>query len=135
MKMVGLWIDKQKSIIVNLNGKSEKVETLYSEFEGKIRIDGESKQYTRLGKQFFPNEKSREEKNKQILKKYYESVISKIKNNDSIIIIGPAEAKKELYKQMATSKELIEKVELIENADSMTDNQVVATLKKYFEVK
>lgn len=135
MKMVGIWIDKQKSILVKLNGKQEKVETVNSDYEGKIRIDGETKQYTRLGKQVFPNEKSREEKNKQILKKYYDSIISKIKSQDSIIIIGPAEAKKELYKQMATSKELLEKVELVENADSMTDNQVVSTFKKYFEVK
>ena len=52
---------------------------------------------------------------------------------DDVIIIGPAEAKTGLFKQISENKTTLDKVRLVESADSMSQNQVVALLKKYFE--
>jgi len=65
------------------------------------------------------------------LKKYYDRIISDIKDANSILIFGPGEAKVELKKRMK-SKSFISKKVQIETEDKMTDNQITAKVRHYF---
>ena len=131
----GIWIDNKQAIIVKLFNGKETMEKITSGIENKVRTKGEGKQFTRMGKQFFTFEKSKEEKLKYQLKDYFDRVIEKIKDADSIIIVGPAEAKTGLHKEISKSKVLLSKIKSVEAADSMTDKQVAALVRNYFEIQ
>ncbi len=130
----GIWIDNKQAIIVKLFNGKETVEKIISGIESRVRTKGEGKQFTRMGKQFFTIEKSKEEKLKNQLKKYFDKVIERLKDADSIMIAGPAEAKTGLQKEIAHSKILLSKFKSVEPADSMTDKQVLAFVKNYYEI-
>ncbi len=129
INQVGVWIDNKKAIVVTLNNGDETVEIIESGIEKRNRFEGEGKQYTRMGNQFSNFEKVEEKKFEQAFKAYLKGVIGAIKDADSIIVLGPAEAKVRLHKAISKSGGLLNKVKLVETADSMTDNQVVALIK------
>lgn len=128
----GIWIDSKKAIIVKLNDETETIEKVPSGIVGRVRIKGEGKQYTRMGKQFFKDEKKEEEKRKHQLTGYFKNVIEKIKDADSILIIGPAESKLGLRKAISQSKSIASKLIMVDAEDHLTDRQVTAKVKEYF---
>lgn len=127
----GIWIDSKQAIIVKLNNEIQTIEKVPSGIEGRVRINGEGKQYTRMGKQFFKDEKKDEEKRKHQLTGYFKNVIEKIKDADSILIIGPAESKLGLRKAISQSS-IAAKPVMVDAEDHMTDKQVTAKVKEYF---
>lgn len=129
---IGVWIDNKKAIVVTLNNGNETVEIIQSGIEKRNRIEGEGKQYTRMGNQFSDFEKVEEKKFEQAFKAYLKVVIDTIKDAGSIVILGPADAKVRLHKAISKSGELLDKVKLVETADSMTDNQIVALIKSRY---
>ena len=129
----GIWIDGKKAVIVQLHNEKETVETILSDIEGHERIEGEGKQFTRMGKQFFSFEKNKEEKHKHQLNGYFKNVLNKIKDADAIMIIGPAETKQGLHKLLSESKTLSKKLVLLEAEDHLTDNQVAAKVREFYK--
>ena len=67
------------------------------------------------------------------LKKYYQQVISALKDANSILIIGPGEAKIEFEKALMKYKGLQNRVLKVETADKMTKNQMVAYVKRFYQ--
>ncbi len=132
LTQVGVWIDSKKATLVILNNGKETIKSIESNFESRIRVEGEGKQYTRMGNQFSNFEKVKEKKLTQQLKNYYEKVIVALKDADSIVILGPAEAKTGLHKAISKIKAMSDKVKFVDTADSMTENQVIALLKGQF---
>jgi stalled ribosome rescue protein Dom34 len=65
------------------------------------------------------------------LNKYYDHVISCIRDADSILIFGPGEAKVELEKRLE-NEALGERVVGIESVDKMTDRQIAARVRRHF---
>jgi len=131
----GIWIDSEQAIIVKLNNGEEKMEKITSGIAGRERIGGEGKQYTRMGKQFFTFEKKEEEKRNHHLNDYFKSVIEKIKDADSIIVFGPAETKTGLQKAILKKKELSSRLLMVEPEDHLTDNQIKAKVRDFFNNK
>lgn len=64
--------------------------------------------------------------------KYYKSVINEVEYADQVFIFGPDEARIDLKKEMSKSKKRFSKVVGIERADSMTERQIVAKVKQFF---
>ncbi len=134
-KNTGVWIDSKKAVIVQLHKGKETVQTISSGIEGRVRITGEGKQFTRMGNQYFSFEKKNDEKHKHELSGYFKKVIDQIKDADSIMIIGPAETKLGLHKMISESKKLLGKLVMVDAEDHLTDNQVAAKVRAFFEVK
>lgn len=128
----GIWIDSKQAIIVKLNNNTETVLKVPSGIEGRVRIPGEGKQYTRMGDHFFNDEKKMEEKHNHQLSGYFKNVIEKIKDSDDILIIGPSESKLGLQKAISESKLFSPKRVVVDAEDHMTDKQVVAKVKEHF---
>jgi hypothetical protein len=59
------------------------------------------------------------------------TVIACIRDADSILILGPGEAKGELQKQLE-GQALGERIVGIETTDKMTDSQVAAKVRQHF---
>ncbi len=66
------------------------------------------------------------------LNRYYDEVISHLRDAASILLLGPGEAKGELEKRLA-SKGLGGRIVGVETADKMTAPQIVARVREHFE--
>ena len=65
------------------------------------------------------------------LNKYYDEVIACIRDADSILILGPGEAKIELEERLG-KEALRGRIVGIETTDKMTDRQVAARVRQRF---
>lgn len=131
MKQAGIWLDKRNAVIVQLDGKKETVRHVISEVdEGNIR--GGSRSSSPHGPQEVVSEKHILEKRKQQLKKYYKTLITKVKSVDKLLIMGPAETKKAIFQEVLADHNLKDKQVFVENADNMTVPQIKAKVRDYF---
>jgi stalled ribosome rescue protein Dom34 len=65
------------------------------------------------------------------LNQYYDQIVSCIRDAESILILGPGEAKVELAKRLE-KQALSERVVGIETVDKMTDRQIAARVRRQF---
>ena len=119
---VGLWIDHRKAIIVFLSGEEEEVKQIKSDFEKPGSPSGSSVRADDLLQNEFTEH----------LNKYYDEVISSLRNAESILILGPGEAKGELKKRLERHP-LKGREVAVKTADKMTENQLVAKVREYFK--
>ena len=63
---------------------------------------------------------------------YYDAVIASIRDAESILIFGPGDAKGELKKRLKRNN-LGGRIVGIETVDKMTDRQIAAKVRKYFQ--
>ena len=122
-KAIGLWIDHREAVIVLMSGAGEEIQRILSHQEKHIRFSG--------GAQADSAEDMRDRRFTNHLNKYYAAVISHIREADSILILGPGEAKVELKKRLE-SMELGGRIVGVETVDKLTDRQVAAKVRQYF---
>ena len=79
-----------------------------------------------------PADDSRERRSTGLLNIYYDAVIACIRDAESILIFGPGEAKGELKKRLVRNK-LGGRIAGIETIDRMTDRQIAAKVRRYFQ--
>ena len=51
-KKIGIWLDSKNAIILSISANEEKIYKVNSNVESRVRYNGESKTYTRMGKNF-----------------------------------------------------------------------------------
>ncbi|UCG27498.1 MAG: hypothetical protein JSV24_11080 [Bacteroidales bacterium] len=133
-KNVGIWLDNEKAYIITLVNGNEHVEKIESNVETRVRFKGETKSYSRLGGMFInPQKKKTKRKNHQ-LKEYFNSILKRTRDANGIYIFGPADAKKNLKKVYQREKSFTNKLKGVESSDRLTENQMVARVKKVFKV-
>ena len=128
---LGIWIDGTKAVIVNLANNSVT--------EVLANIDSRTNHLTDRDKGDFlgaghhnGNEKTISERKKHQTGDFLNQVMSQIKGADGIYVFGPAEMKSHLKTHIELDKKLFANLKAVENADKMTDNQIVAAVKKQF---
>ncbi|MDP3150620.1 MAG: hypothetical protein Q8N83_15985 [Ignavibacteria bacterium] len=122
-RKVGLWIDHTEAVIVSLTGNLGEVKSIPSEIEKYVRLSD--------GAQKISMEEMRKRRVTNHLKKYYDEVISLVKDAESILIVGPGEAKFEFKKRLDGEKYYGRTVNL-ETADKMTEPQIAAKVRGYY---
>jgi hypothetical protein len=131
---VGLWIDHRKALIVAITDKGEETRLIISKVEKQPgRFDG-VRSTTPYESRLVPADDSRQRKLTGQLNIYYDAVIASIRNAESILIFGPGEAKGELKKHLKKAK-LDGRIVGIETIDKMTDRQISAKVRQYFQEK
>ena len=65
------------------------------------------------------------------LKQFYDEVISHIYTSDSILLMGPGAAKKQLFKRM-DQQHLSDKIVSVEVVDKMSDYEIKMKMKEIF---
>ena len=131
---VGLWIDHRKALIVAITDKGEEIRQVISKVEKQPgRFEG-VRSTTHYESQLVPADDSRQRKLTGHLNIYYDAVIASIRNAESILIFGPGEAKGELKKHLKRAK-LDGRIIGIETIDKMTDRQISAKVRQYFQEK
>ncbi len=122
-RKVGLWVDHRKAVIVSLTSDLEEIKSITSNMERHVRFSG--------GAQKESEEDIRDRRFTNHLNKYYDEVISFIRDAESILIVGPGEAKFELKKRIESETQ-IGRVVGLETADKMTDPQIAAKVRKHY---
>jgi stalled ribosome rescue protein Dom34 len=130
-KEIGLWIDHREAIIVILTDGREEMKHISSNSEKHIRYSGSSHSKTPEGLKEITSEDQRDRKFENELNKYYDEVITAIRDADSIQIFGPGEAKGELERRIEREG-LKAHILAIETKDKMTDRQISAKVRKHF---
>jgi len=131
---VGLWIDHRKAFIVAITDKGEEIRLVISKVEKQPgRFEG-VRSTTPYESQLVLADDSQQRKLTGHLNIYYDAVIASIRNAESILIFGPGEAKGELKKRLKKAK-LDGRIVRIETIDKMTDRQISAKVRKYFQEK
>jgi len=122
-KIVGLWIDHRKTVIVSVTDKKEETRVIRSEMEKHVRYSGAAQEDSA--------EDQRDKRFTGHLNKYYDQVISCVRDAESILLFGPGEAKIEIEKRLE-SEALGGRVVGIETVDKMTDRQIAAKVRQHF---
>lgn len=134
MKMTkGLWIDHRKAVIVAITDKGEEVKEILSHVEKQLgRFEG-GRSTTPYEAQLVPADDSQQRGLTGHLDKFYDEIISHLRDAELILIFGPGEAKGELVKRIAGSK-LSGRIVSIETVDKMTDRQIAAKVRMYLKI-
>ena len=131
-KRMGLWIDHRKALIVAITDKGEEISLIISKVEKQLGRSSGIRSTTPYEAHLVPADDSRERKFTGHLNIYYNAVIACIRDAESILILGPGEAKGELKKRLIRNK-LGGRIVGIETIDRMTDRQIAANIRRYFQ--
>jgi hypothetical protein len=132
-RQTGIWIDSSKAIIVTLDGGKERISEIESDLENKMYHEKEGNKGTFSGSHHSNTENKFEERRKNETNHFLKNVLSHIKLADELYIFGPAEAKIKLEAKINTDKSFdSSKLKMVESAESMTTNQIVAKVKKFY---
>lgn len=133
MKKIGIWLDKKKALIVKLENGKENFITIKSNVED-YRISGGSGTRFKGGPQDVVQDSKYLEREKHQLKNYFKEIASNLYGANEIVLFGPAGTNEKFNKELKKKyKDISTKVKDVKKADSMTSNQVVALVKKYFK--
>ncbi len=123
-KEMGLWIDHREAVIVTLHDKKEDIQRIESNVEQRVRYSSAAEGV---------GEDIRDRRIEGHLDHFYDDVITHLKDATAVLIMGPGEAKNEFHKHM--EKSLPEtKIVNLEAADKMTDPQIIAKIRRNFEL-
>ena len=128
---VGVWIDHREAILVKLSDSGEETVHVKSGAESQLRRNSDHASGT-FEPSHVPSDDTRERKFTAELNTFYDEVIPHLSHAESILIIGPGEAKKELTNRMSARHAVVGNI-VVETADSMTQPQVVARVRKHFQ--
>ncbi|AXP82279.1 hypothetical protein CJ739_3217 [Mariniflexile rhizosphaerae] len=132
MKSTGIWLDKSRALIVNIENNEETMKIIHSDIDNynvtANRHIGGAKEIVKDVKYL--------EREKQQFKSYFKDIVQEINNTDALVIFGPAETYKKFAKELEENhKNISVKIKGKRKTDSMTDNQVIAWVRDFFESK
>lgn len=131
-KQIGIWIDHKKAVMLTLSDDGESMQVIESGIDRHSSIRGAIRSRMPYSAQYPKGDDQLDKQFEGYLNKYYEKVLTHLRGADTVWIIGPGEAKRELKKHLENRKNHI-LITGIESADKMTDRQIAAKIRKYFE--
>ena len=129
MKKVGVWIDHQKALITVIDAGKESQQVIESDLERHPGPPGGRRTGLAYGPQAKNLDRQREEKEKHHVASFYKDVIKAIGKPDQLLVMGPAEAKREFAQLVEKSSELRGVKIRVEAADRMTEAQVATKVR------
>lgn len=125
-----LWLDHSQAHLIRLRKDKVVVDTLFSEYETRVRIEGETADGTKVGKFRSSNrEHTKHQKQQNQLNKYFKELAAKIAKYDFIYLFGPTTAKNQLLNHIRNEGKAKGKTYVVDSADSMTFPQMIARAK------
>lgn len=131
-RQIGIWLNASKAVMVDLTDGAETVRTFESEVESRNRFPGEGRNYSGTGaKPTNPDQRMANRKKHQ-LNHFFEDIKSSIGDSKFIYLLGPSNTKKMLEKELKKHHTFDAARIDLENADKLTQNQLVAKVKEHF---
>jgi len=134
-KQTGIWIDTSKAIIVTFTDGKEHITEIESDIENRIYHEKEGDKGAIMGSHHLNSERTFDERKEHQFDHFLKDVLSHIKESDELYVFGPSETKIKLKQKIDDGKTIADnKLKSVETADSMTLNQVVAKVKKFYNL-
>ncbi len=115
-----MWIDHKEAVISAIAGENESTSRLESGVTRGGASGGESGAEDQRDRRFANH-----------LRTFYDSVISRVKDANGILLLGPGEAKHELEKRIR-DEGMGDRIVAVETTDKLTDHQVAAKARERF---
>lgn len=129
---MGLWLDQRRAVIIPHGGAGEEVQEILSDahrhpghVDGKHATEPHEALLTAA-------DDVNERKHTAQLKRYYAEIIACLANARAVLIMGPGEAKGHLRTQLEEAGPN-DCIVVVETADKMTNRQIVARVREYFQ--
>ena len=133
-KNIGIWIDTKQAVIIKLSENLDhSIKKIESNIETRERVDGESSKYGRFGNQYLTYEKNRKNRKNEQTNIYMKTLIKEVQNCEKVVLFGPANMKKVFEKEIKKHLQISDKLVGVSNAESLSDNQIVAWVKDYYK--
>jgi hypothetical protein len=126
-----LWIDHKQAVIVSVGQRGETVRKIESGAK-RLEYRGAPRAKAAYSARYGQGDDQLDKQYLHHLNKYYQRVIGALRGATEILILGPGEAKTELKARLARQKSARRAIRL-QPADKMTDRQIVARARRYFE--
>ena len=123
-KKVGLWLDRNKAVIVTIENKMEGRRIITSDMDHYVL-------YSTVVPGDGAPENTRDRRYWAHLGEYYGRIVAHIRDAGEIQIFGPAQAKHELQKHLA-NEGLEEHIVSVEDSGILTDLQIATKVQKRF---
>jgi len=127
-KNAGIWIDVEKAMI--FFEETKEVVTIPSEISEVFPPSGSHGKTGIGGKDIKPSD-SLDRKLEKFRHLYYKELMERIKDRNSVYILGPGEVKTEFANYLRQNG-MAEKVKGVHPADKLTQNQLVAKFTEIF---
>jgi stalled ribosome rescue protein Dom34 len=119
---VTVWIDHREAVFATITGEDEATSRLESNVEKHVRFSAAAEHGA---------EDQYERRYAEHLRKYFDAVISRIRDAEAILILGPGEAKHQLEKRLR-EEGLGGRIVAVVTTDKMTDPQIAARARQQF---
>lgn len=130
----GVWIDHRRAVIVKLAPNGDEITGISSDVERHPGHDPSISAPT--GHHEDRKVKATDSQQREFtahLDRYYDEVVAVVREAESILVFGPGEAKGEFRKRLDHAK-LGGRVVAVETTDKMTDHQIAAKVRDFFDV-
>ena len=127
----GVWIDHKQAIVVLITDAGQEIKKFQSVLEQPARPASGSRSKNKYTRNDFVAEDRRERKLVGGRTKVYDDVLACIRGADSLLILGPGEAKGEFTKHIK-SKNLRGVTVELETTDRLTERQLAAKVNGHF---
>lgn len=128
----GVWLDHRRAQIVGLTSAGEITKVILSNVEKHLERGGESAMKGAYEARQVPADDRRQRALTGNLNIYYDEVIEALRDYGKLLVFGPGEAKGELHARLLKKKQG-DRVSAVETEGDMTDRQVAAKVRAYFE--
>jgi len=123
-KKVGLWLDRNKAVIVTIDNKVEGRRIITSDMDHYVLystvVPGDGAPENKRDRRYWAH-----------LGEYYGRIVAHIRDAAEIQIFGPAQAKHELQQHLANAG-LEEHIVSVEDSGILTDLQIATRVQKRF---
>jgi hypothetical protein len=134
MKYTGVWLDKNKAHIVNIENDVETLTTVESNIQ-HFKVKGGTGQRFKSGPQDIIKDSKYLEREKLQLKQYFKDIVINLGDTNALVLFGPAGTSEKFRKELnANYNNLASKVKDVVKTDSMTNNQIKAWVKDFFKL-
>jgi hypothetical protein len=131
VKNIGIWIDHRKAVLVTIENAIAETREVISNMEKHVRYSGGDHEQSSMDSKGSFAEDVQDRKFNNHLGRFYEILITLMRDADSIWIFGPGEAKTELGNQLERNN-LGGKITGIEPEDKMTISQITAKVQLHY---
>ena len=127
----GVWIDHRKAVLVRITESGEEIREIPSQVDKPYQPPtGQASKQPGRPSGYVP-EDVHDRKIMSQLNVFYDEVLTSLRGADSLLILGPGEAKGEFHKRLKNKKFPCHTIE-VETADQLTDPQIAAHVRQHF---
>lgn len=135
-KQIGVWIDHSKAHLIGFKqGQAQLLETVDSPYESFKRVGSDDKEMMRFSpdsEHVFNNEQKKHHTTQNEINEYIRLMEQKLLSFDDILLFGPGTMKEKVKNKLKENKSFAGKWFSVASCDKLTDNQLLAFVRNFY---